>query len=209
MFNFLSQSLLGFIFWLNKFFSDPGLSIIVFTFILKVILSPLEFLSFLEERKINRLKPQISEIVKKYRNDFVKQAEELTELYKKEKYNPFLSMLFQFLPLPIFISIFITFNQLLKIEDKNLTFLGLIDLTKTNLFLALAVIIFQSLFILNLDREQRKFAFLFFGLIVIVLMQFPAIFNLYWLVNLTLSFIQRPIFKFLDKINNQKIIKLE
>lgn len=201
MFNFLSQSLLGFIFWLNKFFNDPGLSIIVFTFILKIILSPLEFLSFLEERKINRLKPQISEIVKKYRNDFVKQAEELTELYKKENYNPFLSMLLQFLPLPIFISIFITLKQLLKIENKNLNFLGFIDLTQTNFFLALAVIIFQLLFILNLDREQRKFAFLFFGLMIVILIQLPSIFNLYWLMNLVLTFIQRPIFRILEAKN--------
>ncbi len=146
MFNFLSQSLLGFIFWLNSFFHDFGLSIIFFTLILKVILSPIEFLSFLEERKVNRLRPKIIEITKKYKNDLLKQAEELTDLYKKENYNPILSMFFQLLPLPIFISIFLTLNQLLKFESKNLSFLGFIDLSKTNIFLALTVILFQFLF---------------------------------------------------------------
>lgn len=199
MFNFLSQGFLGFIFWLNNFLNDFGFVVIIFTIILKIILSPFEFFAFLEEKKIQRIRPQINEIIKKNKNDFLKQAEELNKLYKNEKYNPFLSIFFQFLPLPIFISIFVALNQLLKIKNINLFFLGFIDLTKTNIYLALGVIVFQFLFIFNLGKEQRKFAFLFFGLMVIVLIKFPAIFNLYWLTNLILSFIQRQIFQLFEK----------
>jgi YidC/Oxa1 family membrane protein insertase len=93
MFNFLAQGFLGFIFWLNNFFQDFGLTIIFFTLILKIVLLPIEFLAFLEEEKMKRLRPKINEVLKKYKNDFQKQAEVLTQLYKEENYNPLFTML--------------------------------------------------------------------------------------------------------------------
>lgn len=195
MFNFLNQSLLGFIFWLNSFFNDFGITIIIFTLILKIALAPLDFLTFLEELKLQRIRPKINEILKKYKNDFQKQAEALTELYQKENYNPFFTLIIQFLPLPLFFSVFFVLNSLLKNNNLNLFFLHTIDLTQKNFYLILAVILFQFLSIINLPKEQRKISFFLFGMIIFVLIQFPALFNLYWLSYLILTFIERSLFK--------------
>ena len=196
MFDFLNQGLLGFIFWLNSFFNDFGLTIIIFTLILKIVLAPIDFLAFLEELKLQRLRPKIQEILKKYKNDFQKQAELLTEAYKKENYNTFFTLFIQFLPLPILISVFFVLNNLVNNKSLNLTFLQFLDLTQKNIFLVLIVILLQFLMILNLPKEQRKFSFFFFGLIVVVLIQFPALFNLYWLTNLILTLLERNFFRF-------------
>jgi len=198
MFKFLSESLLGFIFWLNNFINDFGLTIIAFTLILKIVLLPIEFLVFLEEEKMKRLRPKINEVLKKYKNDFQKQAEVLNQLYQQENHNPFLTMLIQFLPLPIFISIFFALNLLLKSTNFNPSFLGFIDLTQKNIFLILSVVLLQALSLFNLPKEQRNIAFFLFGLIILVLFQFPAIFSLYWLTNLVLNLIERLAF---TKIN--------
>jgi len=198
MFKFLSESLLGFIFWLNNFINDFGLTIIFFALILKIVLLPIEFLVFLEEEKMKRLRPKINEVLKKYKNDFKKQAEVLAQLYKQENYNPFLTMLIQFLPLPIFISIFFALNLLLKSANFNPSFLGFIDLAQKNIFLILSVILLQALSLFNLPKEQRNIAFLLFGLIIFVLFQFPAIFSLYWLANIAFTLIERLAF---TKIN--------
>jgi YidC/Oxa1 family membrane protein insertase len=203
MINFLSQGLLGFIFWLNNFFNNLGLVIIAFAVILKIIFFPFDFFAFLEEKKIRKLRPQINEIIKKYKTDFIKQAEELNELYKKEKYNPFLSIFFQFLPLPIFLSVFITLKQLLRINDINVFFLN-IDLTKNNLFLAFSVIILQLFFIFLMEKEQRKASLFFFAIAIIFLIKLPAIFTLYWLVNLIITLIEKPIFAILEKITSNQ-----
>ncbi|MER3581415.1 MAG: hypothetical protein C4347_01015, partial [Patescibacteria group bacterium] len=81
MINFLGEKFLGFIYFLNSFLNDLGLSVILFTFLLKLSLLPLDYFIFLEEIKIRRLKPEIDKITKEYKNDVIKQAEKLTELY--------------------------------------------------------------------------------------------------------------------------------
>jgi YidC/Oxa1 family membrane protein insertase len=194
MLNFLGQGFLGFIFWLNNFFQDFGLTIIFFTLILKIVILPIEFLVFLEEEKIKRLRPKINEVLKKYKNDFQKQAEALTQLYKEENYNPFFTMLIQFLPLPIFFGIFFALNLLLKTPNLNLFFLETINLAQRNVFLVLVIILLQVLSLRNLPKEQRSFSLIFFGLIISVLFQFPAIFSLYWLVNIILTLLEKQFF---------------
>lgn len=194
MFEFIKQSLLGFIFWLNGFINDFGVTIIVFTLILKAILLPLEFLAFLEEEKIKRLRPKMAEIVKKYKKDVYTQAELLTELYRQEKYNPLFTFIIQFLPLPIFIAVFLIFKDILNTKT-SLLFLQTINLAEKNIYLALATILFQFLTTLTLPEDQKKIGFLFLGLIFLVLIQFPALFNLYWLTNLIITFLERNIFR--------------
>lgn len=194
MFDFFVQSLLGFVLWLNNFFQDFGLTIIVFTLILKIVLSPIEFLVFIEEDKIRKIRPKISEILKNNKTDFQKQAELLNQVYKEANYNPFFTMVIQFLPLPIFLGIFFTLQSLLQSSGQNLFFLETINLAQKNTFLILSVALLQFLSLLQLPKEQRSFALLFFGFILVILFQFPAIFSLYWLVNIILTFIERLAF---------------
>jgi YidC/Oxa1 family membrane protein insertase len=206
MFNFLAKGFLGFIFWLNNIFHDFGLTIIFFTLILKIAISPIEFLAFLEEEKMKKLRPKINETLKKYKNDFKKQAEILAQLYKEANYNPFYNLFIQLLPLPIFFSIFFALNLLLKTPNLNFLFLGNIDLTQKNIYLVLVIILLQILSLKNLPKEQRNFSLILFGLIILVLFQFPALFSLYWLTNLLLALIEKVIFlklsdKGLDKIS--------
>jgi YidC/Oxa1 family membrane protein insertase len=205
MFNFLAQGFLGFIFWLNNLFQDFGLTIIFFTLILKIIILPIEFLAFLEEEKIKRLRPKINEVLKKYKNDFQKQAEVLTQLYKEENYNPLFTMFVQFLPLPIFFGIFFALNLLLKTPNLNLFFLGNINLAQRNIFLILAIILLQALSLRNLPKEQKNFSLILFGLIVVVLFQFPALFSLYWLTNVILTLLERQLFSKFNQVLVDKI----
>jgi YidC/Oxa1 family membrane protein insertase len=204
MFNFLGQSLLGFIFWLNSFFKDFGLTIIFFTLILKIVLLPIEYLAFLEEEKMRRLRPKINEVLKKYKNDFQKQAEVLTQIYKEENYNPFFTIFIQFLPLPIFFGIFFALNLLLKTPNLNLFFFN-IDLAQKNIFLILTIILLQGLSLFQLPKEQRNFSLVLFGFIILILFQFPAIFSLYWLTNIVLSLIERKFFPKFNQVLANKI----
>jgi membrane protein insertase Oxa1/YidC/SpoIIIJ len=132
--------------------------------------------------------------MKKYKNDFQKQTSALTEIYQKENYNPFKTLLIQFLPLPILFSVFFVLQSLSQ-GNYNLNFLNLINLKENNLLLFLIMALLQLATIFNLPQDQRKSSLFFFGMIVLVLARFPAIFNLYWLTNLFLSLLQRHIFK--------------
>ena len=196
MINFLGEKFLGFIYFLNSFLNDLGLSVILFTFLLKLSLLPLDYLIFLEEIKIRRLKPEIDKITKEYKNDVIKQAEKLTELYKKEKFNPFLNLVLQLVPLPILISIFFVLQKIIK-ENKNIYFLDLIDLSQKNLFLFLLTLLFQFLgiFLIKIPNNQRNVQILFLVLISIIIFNFPSLFMLYWLVNIILFLLERKLFE--------------
>jgi YidC/Oxa1 family membrane protein insertase len=205
MFDFLTQGFLGFIFWLNKFFQDFGLTIIFFTLILKIVILPIEFLAFLEEEKMKRLRPRINEVLEKYKNDFRKQAEALSQIYKEENYNPIFTILIQLLPLPVFFGVFFALNLLLKTPNIDLFFLGSINLAQKNIFLIFTIILFQALSLRNLPKEQRNFSLILFGLIILVLFQFPAIFSLYWLTNIILTLLERQLFLKFNQILANKI----
>lgn len=194
MFEFLAKGLFGFIIWLNGFLKDFGLTVIVFSIILKLVLLPIEYYAFLEEAKIRRLKPKIDEILKKYKTNFQQQADELSKVYKEENYNPLFTLIIQILPIPIFIGTFIALNSVLKTYHNKIYFLEIIDLSQRSIFLALAVCLLQILSLYNLPKEQRKFALFLTGLIIVILFQFPALFALYWLANLVFTLLERKLF---------------
>jgi membrane protein insertase Oxa1/YidC/SpoIIIJ len=154
---------------------------------------------------MKRLRPKINETLKKYKNDFQKQAEALTQLYKEENYNPLFTILIQFLPLPIFFGIFFALNLLLKTPNLNLFFLGNINLAQKNIFLVLAIILLQVLSLRNLPKEQRNFSLIFFGLIILILFQFPALFSLYWLTNIILTLLERQFFPKFNQVLANKV----
>jgi YidC/Oxa1 family membrane protein insertase len=206
MFNFLTQGFLGFILWLNHFFNDFGLTIIFFTLILKIVLFPIEFLSFLEEEKMKRIGPKIKEIFQKYKNDLQKQTELMSQIYKQENYNPFYAIFIQLLPLPIFLGVFFALRVLLKTPNINLLFLNNIDLASNNIFFVLAIIFFQVLTLKNIPKEQRNISLFLFVLIIFALLQFPALFSLYWLTNIILTMINRNLFHKFNKILVNKIL---
>jgi YidC/Oxa1 family membrane protein insertase len=84
---FLNPSL----FFLNKIYSlvfDAGISIILFTLSLKIFLLPLSYYLYLEEEKTKKINKLILESTKNVK-DIVKKSEIISEIYKKEKFNPF------------------------------------------------------------------------------------------------------------------------
>lgn len=194
MFNFLNQGILGFFLFLNKFFQDFGLTVIFFTLILKTVLLPIDFLVFLEEEKIKKIKPKVDEILRKYKNDIKKQMEIIGEIYLKEKYNPLKTLILQLITFPLIFSIFFVLSNLVKIKE-SIYFLGIINLKEKNIFLFLIVVLVQILMILNLPHDQRKASFIIFGFVIIVLAQFPSLFNLYWLSNILLTLLERELFR--------------
>lgn len=87
------------------------LSILVFTFLTKLILLPLTLGQIKSTRKLQEITPLDKKIREKYKNDQQKMAEELTKLYGEYKINPLggcLPILIQF---PIIIAMFFIVKQ--------------------------------------------------------------------------------------------------
>ena len=87
---------------LNKLIHNWGVSIIIMTIILKVIMFPISKKQSLSSLKMQELQPKMKAIQEKYKNDQQKLQQETSKLYQQAGYNPAsgcLPMVFQFLVL--------------------------------------------------------------------------------------------------------------
>ena len=87
---------------LNKLIHNWGVSIIIMTIILKVIMFPISKKQSLRSLKMQELQPKMKAIQDKYKNDQQKLQQETSKLYQQAGYNPAsgcLPMVFQFLVL--------------------------------------------------------------------------------------------------------------
>jgi YidC/Oxa1 family membrane protein insertase len=98
------------IFWLlhnlNQLIGNMGWSIIGLTLIIKAILFPLAYKSYVSMAKMKELQPQMEKLKESAGDDRQKLQQGMMELYKKEKVNPAAGCLPILLQIPIFFSLY-------------------------------------------------------------------------------------------------------
>ena len=114
--------------WLNQFNLNFGIIILILTIIIKVILFPLTYKSYLSMAKMRLLKPDLDELNKKYANeDPLKKQQAIMSLYKRAGVSPFGGCLPMLLQMPILIAMFRFFPA--SIELRGEAFLWADDLS--------------------------------------------------------------------------------
>ncbi|WP_415919428.1 membrane protein insertase YidC [Tateyamaria sp. SN6-1] len=98
------------IFWLlheiNKIIGNMGWAIICLTLIIKAVLFPLAYKSYVSMAKMKELQPQMEALKEKAGDDRQKLQQGMMELYKKERVNPAAGCLPILLQIPIFFSLY-------------------------------------------------------------------------------------------------------
>jgi len=87
------------------------ISILIFTFLTKLILFPLTLMQIKSTEKLQEIGPKDKAIREKYKNDEKKQAEELSKLYSENKINPIGGCLPILIQLPIILGMFYIVKQ--------------------------------------------------------------------------------------------------
>jgi len=177
---------------------DLGITIVVLTLIIRFILHPLSNYSLKNQKILTKLQPKILEIQKKYKDNKEEQTKATMELYQKEKINPFSGCLPLLLQLPILIALYQVFLKGLDPKIFNLISLGIINLSKPNIFLALAkgfLQFFQTKISMALPKEtakqtdgftkafQNQMLYFFPVLAVFIVYKFGSVIGLYWIVS--------------------------
>lgn len=88
-----------------------AISIIVFTLVVRILLTPLQLSSQRGTRKISKIQPEMNKIQAKYKGrtdqaSQLKQSQEMQELYKKYKINPFAGCLPLLIQFPLIMGLF-------------------------------------------------------------------------------------------------------
>ena len=91
---------------MNKLIGNMGWPIIGLTFIIKLILFPLAYKSYVSMSKMKALQPEMEKIKERAGDDRMKMQQEVMALYKREKVNPAAGCLPILLQIPIFFSLY-------------------------------------------------------------------------------------------------------
>tara|TARA_B100000963_G_scaffold346936_1_gene352718 strand:+ start:242 stop:2101 length:1860 start_codon:yes stop_codon:yes gene_type:complete len=107
---------------LYKFLSDYlpyGIAIIFMTFIVRIVLAPILYKSYLSQAKMKILKPELNEINKKFKDNAMKRQQEMMSLYRKAGANPMSGCLPGLLQLPVFYALFMFFPSAFDLRQKS------------------------------------------------------------------------------------------
>jgi len=131
----------GFLQWINQYITIPvfnflsgfgwnyGIIILALTILLKIVLFPIAYKTYLSSAKMRVLKPEIDEIGAKFpkKEDSMKKQQATMALYKKAGVNPMAGCLPMLLQMPILFALFRFFPA--SIELRQQSFLWATDLS--------------------------------------------------------------------------------
>ncbi|APX90178.1 membrane protein insertase YidC [Brevirhabdus pacifica] len=105
-FFFLTKPIFAVLHWLNSIIGNMGWSIIALTLLIKAVLFPLAYKSYVSMAKMKELQPEMEKLKEKAGDDRQKLQQGMMELYKKNKVNPASGCLPILLQIPIFFSLY-------------------------------------------------------------------------------------------------------
>lgn len=116
--------------WINRFVFTPfytflssflpyGIAIVIMTIIVRLALSPVTYKSYLSQAKMKVLKPEITEINERLKDNAMKKQQETMKLYNKAGVSPMSGCIPALLQLPIFYSLFMFFPTSFALRQKS------------------------------------------------------------------------------------------
>lgn len=133
--------------WINKYIFIPffaflgdflpsyGIAIIVMTIVVRIVLSPVTYKSYLSQAKMKVLRPEINELNEKYKDNPMKKQQETMKLYSKAGASPMSGCLPALMQIPVFYALFQFFPSAFQLRQKG--FLWADDLSSYDTILEL------------------------------------------------------------------------
>jgi YidC/Oxa1 family membrane protein insertase len=132
--------------WINRYVFTPfygflssflpfGIAIVVMTILVRIAMSPVTYKSYLSQAKMKVLKPEITEINEKLKDNAMKRQQETMKLYNKAGVSPMSGCVPAVLQLPIFYALFMFFPTSFALRQKS--FLWADDLSSYDTILQL------------------------------------------------------------------------
>lgn len=116
--------------WINRYVFTPfysllssflpyGIAIVVMTILVRLAMSPVTYKSYLSQAKMKVLKPEITELGEKYKDNAMKKQQETMKLYNKAGVSPMSGCIPAFIQMPIFYALFMFFPTSFALRQKS------------------------------------------------------------------------------------------
>ena len=115
--------------WINRYVFTPfyaflssyfpyGIAIVIMTILVRLAMSPVTYKSYLSQAKMKVLKPEITELGEKFKDNAMKKQQETMKLYGKAGVSPMSGCVPAFLQMPIFYALFMFFPTSFALRQK-------------------------------------------------------------------------------------------
>lgn len=116
--------------WINRYVFTPfysflssflpfGIAIVIMTILVRLAMSPVTYKSYLSQAKMKVLKPEITELGEKYKDNAMKKQQETMKLYGKAGVSPMSGCVPALLQMPIFYALFMFFPTSFALRQKS------------------------------------------------------------------------------------------
>ncbi|WP_419212198.1 membrane protein insertase YidC [Maribacter sp. X9] len=116
--------------WINRYVFTPfysllsdffpyGVAIIIMTILVRLAMSPVTYKSYLSQAKMKVLKPEITELGEKYKDNAMKKQQETMKLYGKAGVSPMSGCVPAIIQMPIFYALFMFFPTSFALRQKS------------------------------------------------------------------------------------------
>ncbi len=205
--------------FIHKFIPNYGISIIIFSILIKLLLTPLSLTQLRTSRYMQALAPEINKIREKYKDDQMTQQQETMKLYSEYGINPMGGCMPMVLQMPI---LYALWAVLKSIQLRQAHFFGWItDLSTPDVILnlgfhlplfgidkfsGLALIMGVTMFIQQkmtiTDPRQKSMVYMMPIMFTLMFSSFAAGLNLYYLVFNVLGIAQQI---YMNKFSKNKV----
>ena len=213
---FFVKPLAFIILFINKYIGQAGLSLILTSLALRLVLYPVTLKTAMQSELIKKAQPELNRLEKKYKdkNDqesIMKKSQEMTMIYKKYNINPFSSCLYSFIQLPLFIAFLEAINRVPALFEGK--FLGLqlgttpsVGLFNNGEFIYIILIVLVGVttylsFNLNKTTAQtendpmKNMTNIMTGMVLVMGLFMSSALNIYWITTNLFTIIQNLIVK--------------
>jgi YidC/Oxa1 family membrane protein insertase len=195
---FLAQPLMMLLSMINAFVGNWGVSILLLTVIVKLLLWPISAKGFSSMAKMRAAQPKLKDIQERYKDDRAKLGTEMMALYKKEGINPAGGCFPLFLQMPVFIAFFFCLRESVELRHESF-FFWIQDLSAPDPFFILPVVFAALMYLtqqLNpqppgMDPTQAQIMKFMPVMIAVIFVIMPAGLVLYSVANSAISLIQQ------------------
>ncbi|WP_243109405.1 YidC/Oxa1 family membrane protein insertase [Anaerophilus nitritogenes] len=192
--------------WFYQLIGNYGISIILFTVIIKLILVPLTIKQLKSTRQMSEIQPKLKEIQEKYKNDKEKLNIKTMELYKEYKVNPVGGCLPLLIQMPIIFGLFSVLKDPTKyildpsfIHATQEAFLWIPDLSQPDTIILPILAAVTTYFSMNTastgnaaQNQTMKTMNMVFPIMILWMGRgFPAGLSLYWVVSNVFQIVQQ------------------
>jgi YidC/Oxa1 family membrane protein insertase len=195
--------------FIHKFISNWGIVIIIFSVIMKLVLTPFTRFQMKSMKKMSEMQPKMNAIKEKYKDDPQRQQQALMKFYKEEKINPASGCLPLLLQLPILYALFGVFNSTIELRQAyfglwihdlsipdvivqlpfKVPLFGISDISGLALLMGITMFIQQKMTVK--DPKQKAMVYLMPIMLTLLFTTLPAGLNLYYFVFNLLSIIEQ------------------